>query len=96
MTIFQKIAASSFAAVGATLHRRLLSLTIHEAIACDENLDPDGRDRALNEAREQIRDMYGLGNDAIGRAEADGILADAKVKLLRKLGEVGSRRPHGQ
>jgi SNF2 family DNA or RNA helicase len=87
MTIFQKIAASSFAAVGATLRRRLLSLTIHEAIACDENLDPDGRDRALNEAREQIRDMYGLGNDAIGRAEAERILADAKVRLLRKLGE---------
>ena len=51
MTIFQKIAASSFAAVEATLRRRLLSLTIHEAIACDENLDPDGRDRAMNEAR---------------------------------------------
>ncbi|MBM4089901.1 MAG: DEAD/DEAH box helicase [Planctomycetes bacterium] len=87
MTIFQKIAASSFAAVEATLRRRLLSLTIHEAIACDENLDPDGRDRALNEAREQIRDIFGLGNDLIGRAEADRILADAKVKLLRKLGE---------
>lgn len=87
MTIFQKIAASSFAAVEATLRRRLLSLTIHEAIACDENLNPDGRDRALNEAREQIRDMFGLGNDPIGRAEADRILADAKVKLLRKLGE---------
>ena len=32
MTIFQKIAASSFAAVGATLRRRLLMLTIHEAV----------------------------------------------------------------
>ena len=60
MTIFQKIAASSFAAVEATLRRRLLSLTIHEAIACDENLDPDGRDRALNEARALTRDMFGL------------------------------------
>ena len=87
MTIFQKIAASSFAAVEATLRRRLLSLTIHEAIACDDNLDPDGRDRAINEARKQIRDMHGLANDAIGRAEAERILADAKVKLLRKLGE---------
>ncbi len=87
MTIFQKIAASSFAAVEATLRRRLLSLTIHEAIACDENLDPDGRDRATNEARALIRDMFGLTNDAIGRAEAERYLADAKVKLLRNLGE---------
>ena len=36
MTIFQKIAASSFAAVQATLRRRLLNLTIHEAIICDQ------------------------------------------------------------
>ena len=49
MTIFQKIAASSFAAVGATLRRRLLSLTIHEAIVCDQNLDVDGRERAIAE-----------------------------------------------
>ena len=47
MTIFQKIAASSFAAVRATLRRRLLNLTIHEAIVCDQNLDVDGRERAL-------------------------------------------------
>ena len=87
MTIFQKIAASSFAAVEATLRRRLLSLTIHEAIACDNNLDPDGRDRAMNEARQRIRDMLGLSSDAIGRAEAERYLANAKVKLLRKLGE---------
>jgi len=87
MTIFQKIAASSFAAVEATLRRRLLSLTIHEAIECDERLDADGRDRALAEARRLIHQMFGLPQDAIGRAEADRILADARVKLLRKLGE---------
>lgn len=87
MTIFQKIAASSFAAVGATLRRRLLGLTLHEAIVCDENLDADGRDRALDDARGQIRAMYGLHNDGLGRAEADRILADAKLRLLRKLGE---------
>lgn len=87
MTIFQKIAASSFAAVGATLRRRLLGLTLHEAIVCDENLDADGRDRALEEARQQIRSMFGLANDGLGRAEADRILADAKLRLLKKLGE---------
>lgn len=87
MTIFQKIAASSFAAVGATLRRRLLMLTIHEAVVCDENLDADGRDRAMTEARELIRQMNRLAADAIGRAEADRLLADAKLHLLKKLGE---------
>ncbi len=51
MTIFQKIAASSFSAVSMTLRRRLLSLTIHEAVLCDENLDVEGRESALQEAR---------------------------------------------
>ncbi|MBT3279565.1 MAG: DEAD/DEAH box helicase family protein [Phycisphaerales bacterium] len=87
MTIFQKIAASSFAAVGATLRRRLLMLTIHEAIVCDENLNTDGRDRAMADARDLIQQMHGLPNDAMGRAEADRLLADAKIRLLRKLGE---------
>src|SRR5207244_4196868 len=58
MTVFQKIAASSFAAIGATLRRRLLMLTIHEAVVCDENLDADGRDRALQDARELIHKQY--------------------------------------
>lgn len=87
MTIFQKIAASSFAAVSATLRRRLLSLTVHESIVCDENLDVDGRQRAMENARGYICEMYNLSNDPIGSAEADRILADAKVKLLRKLGQ---------
>lgn len=87
MTIFQKIAASSFAAVSSTLRRRLLSLTVHESIVCDENLDVDGRQRALEDAKSYIRVMYNLPSDPIGNAEADRILADAKVKLLRKLGQ---------
>jgi len=87
MTIFQKIAASSFAAVEATLQRRLLSLTIHDAIVCDERLDVDGRNRALNDARELIRRMFRLPDGALGEAEVDRILADAKLQLLRKLGE---------
>ncbi len=36
MTIFQKIAASSFAAVRSTLRRRLLMVTIHEALLRDQ------------------------------------------------------------
>lgn len=89
MTIFQKIASSSFAAVASTLRRRLLMLTVHEAVVCDENLDTDGRDRAFAEARDLIRAMHSLPDDMMGRAKTDQILADAKIQLLRKLGEKG-------
>ena len=37
MTIFQKIAASSFAAVQRTLRRRLIALTIQEALMHDQS-----------------------------------------------------------
>lgn len=84
MTVFQKIAASSFAAVKATLKKRLLMLTIQEAIERDELLDVDGRDRALQEARALIREMHGLPEDAVGRAQADQLLAEARVQLLKK------------
>ena len=84
MTVFQKIAASSFAAVKATLQRRLLMLTIQEAVERDELLDVDGRDRILKEARDLIRDIYDLPDDAVGRAQAEQLLAEAKVQLLKK------------
>src|SRR5262249_17981868 len=87
MTIFQKIAASSFAAVRATLRRRLLNLTIHEAIICDQKLDVEGRERALSDARALLHDMFGLSTDPFDRAQVERLLADARVKLLRKLGE---------
>ncbi len=90
MTIFQKIAASSFAAVKATLHRRLLMLTIQEAVECDELLDVDGRERALKQARTLIQEMHNLGNDPIGRAQADQILADARVQILKKRQEAST------
>jgi len=45
MAIFQKIAASSFAAVRRTLKRRLLMLTLHEALLRDKELDIEGRER---------------------------------------------------
>ena len=87
MAIFQKIAASSFAAVRRTLRRRLLMLTLHEAILKDEALDIDGREGLLDEARLQLRTMYGLDDDPIGRGESDRLLADLKLKLLRKLND---------
>ena len=54
MTIFQKIASSSFAAVRRTLRRHLLMLTIHEAMVRDQKLDNDGREQLYREARAMI------------------------------------------
>lgn len=87
MTIFQKIAASSFAAVRRTLRRRILMLTLHEAIIKDQELDIDARQRLLDEARELIHDEYEVANDPIGRGQVDSILAELRVKLLKKLSE---------
>jgi superfamily II DNA or RNA helicase len=97
MTIFQKIAASSFAAVRATLRRRLLNLTIHEAIICDQKLDVEGRERALSDARLLFHEMLDHPTDSFGRAQVDRLVADARVKLLQKLGErVESERTEGE
>ena len=59
MAIFQKIAASSFAAVRRTLKRRLLMLTLHEALLRDKDLDIEGRERLMEEARELIHEEFG-------------------------------------
>jgi len=87
MAIFQKIAASSFAAVRRTLKRRLLMLTLHEALLRDKELDIEGRERLLDEARELIHEEYGLPRDSIGRSEVDRVLADLKYRLVKKLDE---------
>jgi hypothetical protein len=87
MTIFQKIAASSFAAVRSTLLRRQLALTIHDAILKDEALDIDGHQALMEEARQLIHQNTGLADDAVGRGEVDHVLADLKLRLIRKLDE---------
>ncbi len=87
MAIFQKIAASSFAAVRRTLQRRLLMLTIHEAIIRDRELDIDGREKLYAETRDLIHEEYALPRDAIGRSEVDRILAELKLRLVKRLDE---------
>lgn len=87
MAIFQKIAASSFAAVRRTLKRRMLMLTLHEALLRDRDLDIEGRERLMEEARELIHEEFGLPRDAIGRSEVDRLLADLKYRLVKKLDE---------
>ena len=87
MTIFQKIAASSFAAIRSTLQRRLLMLTVQEGIERDEVLDVDGRNRVFDEARQIIHIIHSLSHDSVGNAQADQILADTKYQLLKKRNE---------
>lgn len=87
MAIFQKIAASSFAAVRRTLKRRLLMLTLHEAFLRDKDLDIEGRERLTEEARELIHQEFNLSRDIIGRSEVDRVMADLKYRLVKKLDE---------
>lgn len=87
MAIFQKIAASSFAAVRRTLRKRLIMLIIHEAILKDRSLDLDGREILHREARQLIHEENGLPDDPIGRGEVDRILADLRLKLIKSIGE---------
>lgn len=87
MAIFQKIAASSFAAVRRTLKRRMLMLTLHEALLRDRELDIEGRERLYDEARELIHAEWGLERDAISRSEVDRVMADLKYRLAKKLDE---------
>jgi SNF2 family DNA or RNA helicase len=84
MTVFQKIAASSFAAIRSTLRRRLLMLTVQEALRRDELLDIDGRNNAYDEAREYIRVIYNIPESIIGNAEIEQMLSDIKYKILKK------------
>ncbi|MDR1607843.1 MAG: DEAD/DEAH box helicase [Deltaproteobacteria bacterium] len=84
MTVFQKIAASSFAAARITLRKRLLALTIEEAIEKDELLDVDGRDKAILDAKALIREIHNLPNDAFGQAQVERLLAEANLQLIKK------------
>ena len=87
MAIFQKIAASSFAAVRRTLKRRMLMLTLHEALLRDRKLDIEGRERLYDEARELIHAEWGFERDPISRSEVDRVMADLKYQLAKKLDE---------
>lgn len=87
MAIFQKIAASSLAAIRRTLKRRLLMLTLHEAFLRDRDLDIEGREQLTAVARELIHEEFNLSRDSIGRSEVDRVLADLKYRLVRKLDE---------
>ena len=87
MTIFQKIAASSFAAVHRTLRRRMIALTIQEGLMHDAHLDIDARDTAFKEAKQLIRSEFGIADDQMGTIQVEGIIADLKRRILKKLND---------
>ncbi len=82
MTVFQKISASSFSAIRMTLEKRRLMLTIQEIIEQDELKNVLERNKAIESAKEYIREMYQLGGDTLGDAQAEQILAKMRVQLL--------------
>lgn len=92
MAIFQKIAASSFAAVRTTLRRRLLALTVHEAVLRDKELDIDGRQALYDEARALIREDHGLGGDLAASNEVERILTDWKAVVIQQVEEAAFER----
>jgi hypothetical protein len=85
MTIFQKIAASSFAAVHRTLRRRLIALTIQEGLVHDSRLDIEARDAAFAEARKLISKEFQLLDDRLGQIESERILADLKRRIVKRM-----------
>ncbi len=87
MTIFQKISASSFAAVQRTLRRRLIALAVHEGLVHESNHEVERRNAAWQEARELIRAEYHLPDGRIGDVEVDRVMLDIKRKLLKKIEE---------
>jgi len=84
MTIFQKIAASSFAAIRSTLERRRLTLTIQEIITQDELRNVYERNEAIATAKAYIKALNHLPDNIIGDTEAEQILAKMRLQLLRK------------
>lgn len=87
MTIFQKISASSFAAVQRTLRRRLITLAVHEGLVHEANHEVEKRNAAWLEARELICQEHGLGTGRMAQIEVDRLLLDVKRKLLKKIEE---------
>lgn len=83
MTIFQKIAASSFAAIRSTLERRRLMLTIQEVIDQDDLRNVHERNQAIELAKDYIRKLYGFDEGSMGDALVEQMLAKHKMMLLK-------------
>ena len=87
MAIFQKIAASSFSAVGRTLRRRLVMLTLHEALLRDRDLDIEAREKLMAELRDLVHAEYQIAGDSVGKSEVERVIADLRYRLAKRLDE---------
>ena len=84
MSIFQKIAASSFAAVKRTLENRAIALAILEAVIAEESHDFQNQENAIRDARELIRKRDGLADSSLHNAIIDKYISDVRLKHLKK------------
>jgi SNF2 family DNA or RNA helicase len=84
MSIFQKIAASSFAAVKKTLQNRYIALAIYEAILAEEEKNIQRYDDAIKAAKDMLRIRDNLSDSSLSSALVDKYIADIKLKHLKK------------
>jgi superfamily II DNA or RNA helicase len=84
MSIFQKISASSFAAVRRTLQNRYIALAIYEAVLAEEEKNVQKHDDAIKAAKDMLRRRDNLTESALSNAVVDKYITDIRVKHLKK------------
>jgi len=84
MSIFQKIAASSFAAVKRTLQNRYIALAIYEAILAEEDKNLVNYETALAAAKEMLRTRDNLSDNNLTNAVIDKYISDIRLKHHKK------------
>ncbi len=84
MSIFQKIAASSFAAVKRTLQNRYIALAIYEAVLAEEDKNLQNYDNAIAAAKEMLKIRDQLPDNSLTNAIIDKYISDIRLKHLKK------------
>ena len=84
MSIFQKIAASSFAAVKRTLQNRYIAIAIYEAVLAEDEKNLTNYENALVAAREMLRVRDKLPDSSFSNAIIEKYISDIKFKHHKK------------
>lgn len=84
MSIFQKIAASSFAAVKRTLQNRYIALAIYEAVLAEEDKNLQNYENAISAAKEMLRIRDQLPDNSLTNAIIDKYITDIRLKHHKK------------
>lgn len=87
MSIFQKIAASSFAAVKKTLQNRYIALAIYEAVLAEDDKNLKVHDDAIQSAREMLKKRDHLPDSGLTNALLDKYVTDIRLKHHKKRSE---------